>query len=108
MKALYPGSFNPWHKGHANILGQARLIFDQVDVLNVTPETGLLSDHIKGKGYDVIVRGLRNSHDFEHEKSLRGWYEDLGITIPIIFLMCDRGLTHISSSAIREIKRLKK
>ena len=31
--AIYPGSFNPWHKGHEDILKKALKIFDKVLVL---------------------------------------------------------------------------
>ena len=29
-KAIYPGSFNPWHKGHEDILTKALKVFDTV------------------------------------------------------------------------------
>jgi pantetheine-phosphate adenylyltransferase len=31
--AIYPGSFNPWHKGHADILTKALKTFDKVYVV---------------------------------------------------------------------------
>lgn len=31
-QAIYPGTFNPWHKGHRDVLNKARRIFDTVCV----------------------------------------------------------------------------
>jgi cytidyltransferase-like protein len=107
MKALYPGSFNPWHAGHQDVLDKARRLFGEVDVLKVTKDTGLLSTYLKDKDYAVIVRGLRNGQDLEFEKSCQYWYEDLGITIPIVYFITNRNLCHISSSAIRSMDGLK-
>lgn len=107
MKALYPGSFNPWHEGHDDILAKAKKVFETVDVLPVTKEIGLLSEYVKDKGYDAIVRGLRNTADLEYEKSLQYWYEDLGLTLPIVYFISDRALAHVSSSVIRSIRNLK-
>jgi pantetheine-phosphate adenylyltransferase len=107
VKALYPGSFDPWHEGHENILQKAKKVFDVVDVLTITKDIGLLSTWLKDKDYQVIIRGIRNSNDLEFEKSVQYWYEDLGITLPIVYFICDRKLVHISSSAIRSMEGLK-
>jgi len=34
--AIYPGSFNPWHKGHEDILNKAKKIFDRVIIAKGT------------------------------------------------------------------------
>lgn len=34
--ALYPGSFNPWHEGHEDVLNKAISIFDEVCILQLT------------------------------------------------------------------------
>lgn len=31
--AIYPGSFNPWHEGHTDVLKQALKVFDVVNIL---------------------------------------------------------------------------
>lgn len=132
--AIYPGSFNPWHSGHEDILQKALAIFDQVIIAQgVNPEKnisdrdrlpvsikaqwgsrvqfaayhGLLKDFIKDKPVDAVVKGLRNGMDFEYEKAQLYWNEDLGIAVPTVFIIADRKLVHISSSALRLLKGLK-
>lgn len=108
-KAIYVGSFNPWHSGHQDILNKATAIFDQVDVITYGKDfTGLLSEYLKGKDYCAIVRGLRNGYDLQYEQNQQYWYEDMGITIPIVYFITDRRLGHISSSYIRAVEDAKK
>lgn len=125
--AVYPGSFNPWHAGHANVLEQALQIFDKVYVmqglnpLKETPQeiviatdqrvvvrqySGLLADNIPNDT-TAIIKGLRNSTDFEYEKIQQYWNEDLGISIPTVYIISDRKLVHISSSAIKMVEKFK-
>lgn len=78
--------------------------------------TGLLVDFIEelrcgrngGKSIqiDAIIRGLRNGHDLQYEMSQQYWNEDLGLDIPIVYFICDRSLSHISSSTIRALEKL--
>ena len=129
---IYAGSFNPWHEGHEDILKKALKVFDKIIVLqghnlskteikskNFLNEisqyknveggffTGLLSKAIKDLNADAIIRGLRNGNDLEYEANLQYWNEDLGVKCPFVYFICDRSKSHISSSAIREIKKLK-
>lgn len=135
---LYPGSFNPWHEGHSDILRKASYLFDQVIVctgrnpdktdLNYDIEKlcddfkdaiswknvivdkfdGLLADYAKKVDASAIIRGLRNGHDLQYEMNQQYWNEDLGLTVPIIYFICDRKLSHISSSAIRSLKNIQR
>ena len=140
--AIYPGSFNPWHKGHQDILQKALQVFDVVyvcfchnpdkekrtDIDNRAHElqlklnenygdkaivqlwSGLVVDNIKSFGENVIhavIRGLRNGHDLQYEMNLQYHNEDLGLKIPVVYFVTDRVLSHISSSAIRQINKFK-
>lgn len=142
-RAIYPGSFNPWHKGHNDVLVKALNVFDVVFVthmqnpdednkvdlnvldkqlLDLLPDEidrnrvfvighgGLLSTVVNGDPtfYSGIIRGLRNASDFENEKIQQYWYEDLGIKVPIFYVISDRSLTHVSSSAIKALKSFMK
>jgi len=124
--AVYAGSFNPFHKGHYNILKKAEQIFDKVIIARgVNPEknnknidlptkiqnrqietyNGLLTDFIEGLGYDVtLIRGLRNATDLQYELTQYRFLQDLNPNIKIVSLFCDKEYEHISSSAIRSLE----
>lgn len=139
--AIYPGSFNPWHKGHTDILVKALQVFDKVvvapaknpdkenygfdlrdlfknsaglnhDRIRVKPFEGLLVDfveHLQISYEDdicAIIRGLRNGHDLQYETNQQYWNEDLGLTIPVVYFITDRSHGHISSSAIRALRKV--
>lgn len=152
---IYPGSFNPWHEGHDDVLQKALMMFDKViiavgrnpdkeprsftdlnklwgeavnaigveesDRVKVVEFKGSLADfaneyyetdddskHYVSHDACAVIRGLRNSQDFEFEKSQQYWNEDLGLKIPTVYLISDRKLTHISSSAIKLVAKIEK
>jgi pantetheine-phosphate adenylyltransferase len=134
--AIYPGSFNPWHEGHSDILRKALKVFDKVivavgrnpdkanecdvreltvmfgkelgeDRVEVIEFTTLLADFTKTVYCCAVIRGLRNGSDLQYEQNQQYWNEDLGLTIPTIYFICDRALSHISSSTIRALNKLK-
>lgn len=141
---FYPGSFNPWHKGHRDVLNKALEVFDRVYVIFMQNENKELNStepmilasklshlknvivskgtttlqqtinsitleddtkHLCNKRY-AVIRGLRNGHDLQYEMNNQYWNEDLGIQIPFVYFITDRRLAHVSSSAIRGIKKL--
>ncbi|MDE6235127.1 MAG: pantetheine-phosphate adenylyltransferase [Muribaculaceae bacterium] len=100
MKAIFPGSFNPFTKGHLDILSRALQMFEHVVVAigynekkGQSEESAANLQHLKGllancsrvsvirysdltvdaarrHGAGVIVRGFRNSIDAEYERQL--------------------------------------
>ena len=125
MKVIYPGSFNPWHKGHFDILRRALKIFGEVDVVvavnkdkrinpkvikwiitpltaikgvNVITHSGLVSD--LGR---PIVRGARSTSDFIYEKQMAEWNKELGVETIILFSKPE--LAKVSSTALRELSK---
>jgi pantetheine-phosphate adenylyltransferase len=127
---VFCGSFNPFHKGHYNILQKAEKIFDKVIVaFGSNPEknektwprpvslqyrqqaeySGLLTDFVQSLGYDVVViRGLRNSTDFQYEQNQYRYIQELMPGIKIVNIFCDKEFEHISSSGIRTLERFGK
>jgi pantetheine-phosphate adenylyltransferase len=126
--AVYPGSFNPFHKGHYNILQKAERIFDKViiargvnpgkdkttyelpDVLKyrqIETYEGLLTEFIDGLGYDVtIIRGLRNGSDLQYELNQYRYLQELGgKNISVTAIFCDMEFEHISSTGIRQLEK---
>lgn len=126
---FYPGSFNPFHVGHFNILLKAEKSFDKViigvgvnfdkkgidkveiakSVRNreiiyysglITTEIEKLSEH----GEVFVVRGLRNAYDLQHEEGLRNVIKDFLPNQEFVYFFCNREYEHISSSLIRDIQ----
>lgn len=128
---FYAGSFNPFHRGHLDILNQAELIFDKVIlgrgvnpdkkgvVIYPFPESlkfyqivnykEMMSDAIKEIGHPVhIIRGLRDWKDFEEEKKLN---RCMNIELskinqeeyPFVYFMSKQENEYISSSDSRGI-----
>ena len=135
MKVVYPGSFNPWHDGHSDVLAKACDVFSHIviaqgvnPVKQISERTripaailakfhpkvstaafkGLFADFIKGQDFCAVIKGLRNAQDLDYEKAQQYWNEDLGVLIPTFYVIADRKLTHISSSAIRAVEAFKK
>ena len=153
--AIYPGSFNPFHRGHVDVVRQALKLFDKViiakgcnpdkkelvvpvltfsdefvrkelrgikdfygkDSMEVDTFNGLFADYIeefkdgiKSEELDVqlaVIKGLRNGQDLEFEKNQQYWNEDLGIEIPFFYMISNRKYSHISSSAIRGLEKIR-
>jgi pantetheine-phosphate adenylyltransferase len=70
---VYPGSFNPFHNGHLNILEKAEKVFDKVIIANGTnPEKqdnikqdSAKNDHLKNKDTTSPVLKYRQFEDFK-------------------------------------------
>lgn len=128
---LYPGSFNPFHKGHYNILLKAEKIFDKVIIARgVNPDKakstwelpkvlegrpiveyeGLLTDYMKTLSFDnlTVIRGLRNGTDLQYEITQYRFLQEFMPDIQLISIFCDKEFEHISSSAIRYLATMKK
>lgn len=124
---IYAGSFNPFHRGHLNILQKAENIFDKVIVVRgvnplknntlvplppelnnreVIEHNGLITDLIKTLPYEniTLIRGLRNSIDLQHEINQYRYLQDLMSDIQVVSIFCDKEYEHISSSGIRVLK----
>jgi len=129
--AVYPGSFEPFHIGHLNILQKAEKIFDKVIVaFGHNPEkafnaeyyhksplkelnyrqvdfyNGMLTDYLKTKNYPItVIRGLRNTTDMQAELNQYRWLQELtNNNINVVSIFCDKEYEHISSTAIRNLK----
>jgi pantetheine-phosphate adenylyltransferase len=131
---LFPGSFDPFTKGHEAVVKKALELFDEV-IIGIgtnTSKSYLFSlekrkEHIRslfpnnekvkietyqkltvdfcqeiGAGY--IIRGLRDSKDFEYEKSIAHMNHDIS-GIETVFFLTDQQYGAINSTIIREIFR---
>lgn len=130
--AVFPGSFDPFTVGHKAILDMALPLFDKIIVAvgvnsakkycfdtpqrvraiadmysgnpKITVETydSLTVDFCKQRNATVILRGLRNTSDFEYEKTMAQTNRSLA-GIETVFLMTPPEYEHISSSIVREL-----
>jgi pantetheine-phosphate adenylyltransferase len=131
---VYPGSFNPFHNGHYNILQKAEQVFDKVIIArgvnpekdtfaedkNISPALyyrqtesfeGLLTDYLSSKekeAHITLIRGLRNGDDLAYEMNQISFMKDLKSDLKVVFFHCDREFEHISSSAIRNLEKIGK
>ena len=134
--ALFPGSFDPFTKGHYDIVMRGLLIFDHVVIsighnskknkryFEVDWMVGKINEAFSGEDrvsvivYDeltaqlakkhdakFLLRGLRNTTDFEYENSISQVNRYLNDDLETIFLITSPELAPISSSIIREVHR---
>lgn len=133
--ALFPGSFDPFTKGHEDIVLRGLRLFDEVvigigrnarkeryfpleqmtqliedafrrhpavRVISYDDLTASVARHIGAK---FLLRGLRNTTDFEYENGIsqvnRYVYEE----VETVFLITSPQLAPISSSIIRDLHR---
>ena len=135
--ALFAGSFDPLTLGHLDIIKRYANLCDSLAVAVVinpnkqalfTPEErvdmirkacqdipnvkvdsfeGLLADYVNDNKFDVVVRGLRNTTDFEYEEMMSnvnaGLYNGNTETV---FLVTKPELSHVSSSVVKEVASL--
>ena len=132
--ALFPGSFDPFTRGHESIVRRALPLFDKFVIaigvnadkrsfmsmeqrkawiekvfkndsqVEVVTYSGMTVDVAREVGAQFIVRGVRLIQDFENEKHLAEVNRDL-TGIETILLYTLPEYSHISSSIVRELVR---
>lgn len=131
--AVYPGSFDPVHLGHLDIIHRAAKQFDVLivavlnnisknplfnleerkellrqatsDLPNVQIDSfrELLIRYMKTKDAQVIIRGLRAVSDFEKELQMASLNRKLCEDIETFFMMTNPQYSYLSSSIVKEI-----
>lgn len=125
------GSFDPISKGHKFLIEKAKLDFDYVYVLLLVNEekislftteeklyfinklfendkkiivdsyNGIGTDYMISKGINVIIRGFRDSKDYNYEEVISKFNRD-NANIDTLLIPAPKDLKEISSSKIRE------
>ena len=129
---LFPGSFDPFTKGHEVVVSKALALFDEVIIaIGVNSKKTYLFDldkriqhieslfinssNVRVVSYqkltvdfceeiraNFIIRGLRDSKDFEFEKSIAHMNLEIS-NIETVFLLTAQKYGAINSSIVREI-----
>lgn len=131
-KGLFPGSFDPFTKGHEAIVIKALQLFDEIVIgiginsnknylfniekriihinelfknypnVQIGTYQKLTVDYCKEIHASQIIRGLRNSTDFEYEKQIAQMNNAIS-GIDTVFFLSDEKHSALNSSIIREI-----
>lgn len=133
--ALFPGSFDPFTKGHLDVVNRSLKLFPKIiiaighnskkkryfDVLKTkasienyfqgNPNVEVLvydeltAQIAKKKNAQYLIRGLRNTTDFEYENSISQINRHLNLDLETVFLITSPEFAHINSSIIREVHK---
>ena len=114
--AICSGSFDPITLGHLDIIRRAAACFDRVcvcvrtaveDLPNVEAELwpGLLADFAVDHGATAIVRGVRNTSDFDVEYQMALINQGIHPGLETMLLPASAAYQHFSSSMAREMIR---
>jgi len=135
LKVVYPGTFDPFTRGHEDLVRRAAQLFHTVVVgvaasasktpyfgleervemarevlapfpnVTVTSFSTLLMDFVHAHGARVILRGLRAVSDFEYEFQMAGMNRNLHPEVETLFLTPAEQYMFISATIVREIAR---
>ena len=135
-KCVFAGTFDPFTKGHLDVVKRLSKMFDTVFVVvskNASKNTfadgqqryqmvnecvdiqnvqvvlfeGLLVDFCNQNKVDCIVKGVRNAVDFDYERLQSSVNKELG-DIETLFMPCSDNMGFLSSSVVRELLALGK
>ncbi|MDX1627787.1 MAG: pantetheine-phosphate adenylyltransferase [Fulvivirga sp.] len=134
--AIFPGSFDPFTRGHEDIVLRGLTLFDKIivaighntkkhnryfdidemvkninktfehhDNIEVVVYNELTATFAKEHGAKYLLRGLRNTTDFEYENSISQVNKYLNEELESVFLITSPELAAISSTIIREVHK---
>ena len=131
--ALFAGSFDPFTRGHEAVVEEALRLFDEVvigvgenvskhSLLSVEQRCRLIEDNYKADkrvrvarystltgdfarevGATALVRGVRNTVDFEFERTIEATNRELFPELTTVLLVTPAEYMHVSSSMVREL-----
>lgn len=131
--AIFPGSFDPFTRGHQTVVEEALILFDRVVVaigynpekrglltiesrkrliekvyaseprVEVSTYTSLTGDEARRVGATSIIRSVRNAADFDYERTLDHANRHIFPELRTVLVVAPAEVEHISSSLVREL-----
>jgi pantetheine-phosphate adenylyltransferase len=135
LTVVYPGTFDPFTRGHEDLVRRAAKLFGRVVVgvadsaakqpffttdervqmtrevvtsyanVEVMAFSGLLMDFVHEREARVILRGLRAVSDFEYEFQMAGMNRNLFPEVETLFLTPSEQYMFVSATIVREIAK---
>jgi len=132
-RGIYPGTFDPFHNGHLDLIQRSLRLVDELVVavarnvektplfaveerldmireataglsgVNVTSFEGLLVHFSARERISVVIRGLRAVSDFEYEFQMALMNRKLKEELETVFLMPNEAYSYLSSHLIKEV-----
>ena len=133
--AIFPGSFDPFTKGHQSVVIRALPLFDQIIIsignnsskssflsldervdlirqvfanepkIQVEWFEGLTVEYCRRKKAGYMLRGIRTAADFEYERAVAQMNKAMLPEVESVFLLTTPELTPVNSTIVREILR---
>lgn len=133
--AIYPGSFDPVHFGHLDVIARSTQLFSTVIIavaasmakgpffsveeriemlresignnaaVKIVPLDGLLVDFARQQEVFTVIRGLRAVSDFEFEFQMALMNRKLEPRLETVFLTPKEDYTYLSSRIVKEVAR---
>ena len=132
MKLFFPGSFDPFTIGHADLVERALKLGAEVVIaigvnedkrpmfsarqrleairafykgnpqVSVIEYNGLTVDAVRENGCDAILRGIRSVTDYDKERNLADINRSID-GVETVILVSSAAMQHVSSSLVREL-----
>ena len=133
--AVFPGSFDPFTRGHESIVNRALSLFDEIiiaiganalkdgfftldkrkkmindvfkgiDMVRVSHYEGLTIDFCRQNNASFLLRGIRTAADFEYERAIAQLNKAMAPEIESVMLLTAPEMTPINSTIVRDIIR---
>ena len=135
--AVFPGTFDPYTKGHESVIQKVLPLFDKIIIgiginseksgffpledridwikkvyknepkIEVVTYNSLTVDFCREYKAKYIIRGLRSNIDFDYEQQIAQINKKLDAKIETLFILTDPEYAAVSSSFVREIYKYK-